>query len=106
MKGRGDRKALCCGQDALKTLSALTLRPRRGVTMGRDLDNNIPRHPTPLRLLRSICHVNWKTFLRSGRVWTQFYFIFPTFQTPGPGLDFMMRYNGPDPSHKPDIFWL
>ena len=73
---------------------------------GRDLDNNIPRHPTLRLLLRSICHVNWKTFLRSGRVWTQFYFIFPTFQTPGPGLDFMMRYNGPDPSHKPDIFWL
>lgn len=71
---------------------------------GPDLDNNIPRHPPPLTLLRSICHVNWKTFLRSGRVWTQFYFIFPTFQTPG--LDFMMRYNGPDPSHKPDIFWL
>ena len=45
MKGRGDRKALCGRQDSLKTLSVQTQTSRCGVTMSRDPDNNIPRHP-------------------------------------------------------------
>ena len=58
-------------------------RPRRGVTMGRDPDNNIPRHPTLLGVKKYLScqleNVSMKRRTCAGR--TQFYFIFPTFQS-------------------------